>query len=202
MKLTKIDDEIQSYFLKNNLNYFPEKYDFNDRKKISNNIKLKLNSYFGDNNLKKNNNLESYVKNINDKGFFKFEKNVLTENQLKEIHAFLKNENIYPAHVPCYDKDHPTKISDFEGFIASYNAKTIIETPHLIELATDQKILNVVKDYLGCTPAIFDLNLVWSIGNRAKHETDHFHRDYDDFSQYIFFKFKKSFIIYIFYITF
>lgn len=182
MKLTKIDDEIKSHFLENNLIYFPEKFDFNKRKKISNDIKLKLNSYFKDDNFKKKENQSKYLKNIDEKGYFKFEKNVLNEYQLKEIHTFLKDKNAYPAHVPCYDKDHPTRIDNFNGFIASYDAKTIIETPHLIELATDPKILNIVKDYLGFTPAIFDLNLVWSIGNRAKHYTDHFHRDYDDFS--------------------
>ena len=29
MKLTKIDDEIKSHFLENNLIYFQEKFDFN-----------------------------------------------------------------------------------------------------------------------------------------------------------------------------
>ena len=53
-------------------------------KKISNDIKLKLNSYFKDDNFKKKGNQSKYLKNIDEKGYFKFEK-MFNEYQLKKF---------------------------------------------------------------------------------------------------------------------
>src|SRR5262249_52291383 len=61
-------------------------------------------------------------------------------------------------------------------------------SPHIIELATQDRILDLVQAYLGCTPTLYSANAFWSLPNRQPHKASQvFHRDWEDFRSLVVF---------------
>tara|TARA_Y100001970_G_scaffold285932_1_gene406883 strand:+ start:262 stop:1764 length:1503 start_codon:yes stop_codon:yes gene_type:complete len=181
----KHDKELINALNKKGLDYLPYKFSLEEKLNIASNLKditnknFPIDCNFNQKKIKGNYLLSDLKKN----GITQFKNPLLTKKQIADINFFLKSEKAYPAHVPYYDKFHPIKnIFNFKGKIASFNADSIIRAPHLIELITRDDILDVIRNYLGCNPTLFDLNLICSFGSKEKyHETHHFHRDHDDF---------------------
>lgn len=65
--------------------------------------------------------------------------------------------------------------------MASYDMRTILECPGLIELVNAAPVLALAGAYLGCKPTLSSLGVRWSLpgGDRAA-STQHYHRDPDD----------------------
>jgi len=64
---------------------------------------------------------------------------------------------------------------------ASYDLKTIIECPGLMELVNSLVVLKIASAYLGCCPTLSSLGVRWSLPNAdgaALYQS--FHRDIDD----------------------
>ncbi len=183
IKYKTIDDAIKKTLKRNNTSYEPYHFSLNDKLKIGSQIKKNVNKNieFVPTSIIPNN-IDNLDK-LRDTGIIQFSKPFLNHSQLHDIHNFLKSKKAYPSHIPYYDKFHEIKNPyNFKGKILSFNAKTIIETPHLIELLSSSQILELVSNYLGTTPTLFDLNVIFNFGDvDIYHETQHFHRDHDDF---------------------
>jgi len=65
----------------------------------------------------------------------------------------------------------------------SYPLAEVLTAPHLIELANRQELLDLVENYIGCTPTLYSVNAFWAFPKapRARHTVQTYHRDHDDF---------------------
>lgn len=55
-------------------------------------------------------------------------------------------------------------------------------SPHLLEMASQDRVLDLVQGYLGCTPTLYSFNAFWALPDRpADPQRQSFHRDLDDF---------------------
>jgi hypothetical protein len=55
-------------------------------------------------------------------------------------------------------------------------------SPHLLEVAIQDRVLDLVQGYLGCTPTLYSLNAFWTLPDRpADPQRQSFHRDLEDF---------------------
>lgn len=66
--------------------------------------------------------------------------------------------------------------------LGDYPLATIVDCPHLLQIANDPAILGLVSDYLGFTPTIVSLGLRWSFPHQAASDAppdtvQRFHRD-------------------------
>lgn len=62
--------------------------------------------------------------------------------------------------------------------IGDYPLTTVVNCPHVMELANHQEIMRLVVDYLGFTPVITGLSLRWTFPSpAAPDEVQSFHRD-------------------------
>jgi hypothetical protein len=53
--------------------------------------------------------------------------------------------------------------------------------PHVVELATQDRILDLAQAYLGCAPTLYSLNACWALPERlADPQFQAFHREVDD----------------------
>lgn len=65
---------------------------------------------------------------------------------------------------------------------ACYRYLDLWASPHLLELATQDRLLDFAHAYLGCTPTLYALNAFWSLPDRpAEPQREAFHRDIEDF---------------------
>ncbi len=65
---------------------------------------------------------------------------------------------------------------------ACYGNLDLWSSPHLFELATQDRLLDLAHSYLGCTPTLYALNAFWALpGRPAEPQHEAFHRDVEDF---------------------
>jgi hypothetical protein len=65
---------------------------------------------------------------------------------------------------------------------ACYSYLDLWSSPHLLELATQDRFLDLAHSYLGCTPTLCSLNAYWALPDRpAEPQQNAFHRDMEDF---------------------
>ena len=178
-----IDEGISAFLASNLINYEPYHFSLNEKIEQANKIKTIINRLIPFDPPSLSGESLKDLKKLKETGIVQFTAPLLDEKQLNEIHNFLKTQRAYPAHIPYYDKEHP--ISDpynFKGQLLSFEAKTVINAPHLIEIVSSQRVLDLVVNYLGVTPTLFDLNVIFNFGgDEIYHETQHYHRDHDDF---------------------
>jgi|GEM_PF-3360040 len=63
-----------------------------------------------------------------------------------------------------------------------YHRSDLCNIPEIINLANDQGILQLAKNYLGATPTISNINLWWgTYGDNKPRDNELFHRDKDDY---------------------
>ncbi len=61
-------------------------------------------------------------------------------------------------------------------------------SPHILEYATQDRILDLAQAYLGCTPTLYSINAFWSFPNRQPHPYSQlFHRDWEDYRSLVVF---------------
>lgn len=110
---------------------------------------------------------------------------LLTPEQVAEIHAYLKTKPCFTGHVPAQG-DKVARTPEECAKVAncgSYRREDVLGAPHLLELANRPELLALAEGYLGCTPTIYSVNFFWSFPARdAKYPpTQLYHRDFDDF---------------------
>tara|TARA_B100000686_G_scaffold354471_1_gene464943 strand:- start:11766 stop:13217 length:1452 start_codon:yes stop_codon:yes gene_type:complete len=179
----EVDIKISKYLASIGNTYEPFHFSLNEKLEHASEIKRIVNDQIKFIAPELTPNESDHLKKIEKTGITQFDTPFLDEDQLSDIHSYLSKQQAYPAHIPYYDKEHPIRHPyNYKGQILSFDTKTIVEAPHLINLLSSRKILNVVTHYLGTTPTFFDLNIIFSFGGEEKyHETQHFHRDHDDF---------------------
>jgi hypothetical protein len=89
----------------------------------------------------------------------------------------------YAGHVPAHSDgiarsvDEAAKSSNY----GSYRLDQSVTAPHLIELALDSRVLDLVGGYLGCAPSLYSINTFWTFPAAGAGLTHDFHRDEDDY---------------------
>ena len=107
----------------------------------------------------------------------------LTENQIQDIHKYLKDKQVYNAHVP-FGKDGILR--DLEESMSKdpfncYDLKDVLQCPHLLELVTSKEMIDLAASYLGVPPTLYSMNMWWSSPGHFAQGTQSYHRDVDDF---------------------
>ncbi len=65
---------------------------------------------------------------------------------------------------------------------ACYDYVDLWSSPHIMELAASNRILDMAQAYLGCVPILYSMNAFWSFPNREPHPYSQlFHRDWEDY---------------------
>jgi hypothetical protein len=64
--------------------------------------------------------------------------------------------------------------------LADFPLATVLNCPHVMELANDPRLLRLAATYLGCTPTISSIGLRWSYPAPAAAAVQRFHRDTDE----------------------
>ncbi len=117
-------------------------------------------------------------------GLIKFDDKKLIESEIDSIMNYLEDKKVYASHYHHFSikkAAHIDKIKRQSSF-GSYDLKTIINAPYIIDILTDQDILRLVCQYFGCWPTIQSVNIFWSFpSSRKKNGTQHFHRDVEDY---------------------
>jgi hypothetical protein len=68
---------------------------------------------------------------------------------------------------------------------ACYRSLDLWASPHLLELATQDKLIDLAHAYLGCTPTLHAFNAFWALPDRpADLPREAFHRDVEDFRSF------------------
>jgi hypothetical protein len=84
-----------------------------------------------------------------------------------------------PAEVAALETGSPDRN------YACYRSLDLWASPHLLELATRDKLIDLAHAYLGCTPTLYAFNAFWALPDRpADLSREAFHRDVEDFRSF------------------
>ena len=65
--------------------------------------------------------------------------------------------------------------------LAEYSLRDIVDSPHILALANDSRLLEMAAGYIGCKPTLSQLGLRWSFPSETVHSNlQAFHRDTED----------------------
>ncbi|HEY4170127.1 MAG TPA: hypothetical protein VGM96_25260 [Reyranella sp.] len=111
-------------------------------------------------------------------------------DQVRSIHSHLETKRVLLCHVPnISDKSVPSlkDVPAGENY-ATYEFLDLWSSPHLLEMAAQDRFLDLAQAYLGCTPTVYSINAFWSLPNREPHPYSQlFHRDWEDFRSLVVF---------------
>jgi hypothetical protein len=108
----------------------------------------------------------------------------LTAEQVKDIHRHIEGCPLLLAHDAHIAKQSVASFSDVPASqnYACYDYVDLWSSPHIIELAASERILDTAQEYLGCVPVLYSINAFWSFPNRQPHPYSQlFHRDWEDY---------------------
>ncbi len=103
---------------------------------------------------------------------------LLTPAQIAEIRRYLDDKDAntrYGRAVLVQHSGAPAIASR-----TSYSLRTVLQCPHILELANRRDVLQLAADYLGCVPTISGMGIHWSLPSSATDVVNGFHRDPDD----------------------
>jgi len=106
-----------------------------------------------------------------------------TPPMCEAVKAYFRTTHCYAAHVPAHSDgiarsvDDAAKMSNY----GSYRLDQSLAAPHIIELALDPRVLDLVGGYLGCAPSLYSINTFWTFPAAGAGLTHDFHRDEDDY---------------------
>ncbi|MEW6760755.1 MAG: phytanoyl-CoA dioxygenase family protein [Pseudomonadota bacterium] len=101
---------------------------------------------------------------------------VLDSRKCADIHAYLANEPV----IDTRGSGRQYAISDRPAgsSLIDYSLHTVVNCPHILELANCPDLLQFASEILGCTPTIANISLRWSFpSNHNNDDVQHFHRD-------------------------
>jgi len=110
--------------------------------------------------------------------------NALSASQSAEVETYFRD-------LPCYNLHYEghingDKIPRFvdkgaeEFQFGSYPRDDILRAPYLLELFSDDAVIDIVRDYLGARPMLYSVNAYWSFPNDNDEQSSYgqdFHRD-------------------------
>lgn len=126
---------------------------------------------------------------LNNKGLLQIGR-ILSEDQVKEIFIFFAHKHVYD---PSGDDQMlflpPLNGAEQSFHVAHHNPIDIVNAPHLLKLANDQRLVDIAADFLGTRPTIGYMAAWWSFPTASgPMGAENFHRDVDDW------KFLKLFV--------
>jgi len=134
--------------------------------------------YFGKSNnlyLKKNKYLNEYS-SIKNSGFL-LNPITIKKNKINSIKKYLSS-------FKCYDPDNDIKKFNSRDpskktVRAFYRNEDVTRAPGVLELANDEKLLNIASEYFSASPKIDSIWAWWTYPNSKIPPTQSFHRDMD-----------------------
>ncbi len=132
-------------------------------------------------------NIETHKKNLKSKGIT-YLGNILKEEIIEKITEDLEKLKCHDTWAPELGEFNVANVTK-QTHTASFKREELVKNDIIFNIANNKYILEIVKDYLGVTPTISNVNAWWSFGGRDHaQEAQNFHRDNDDI------KFCKLFI--------
>src|ERR1700756_5741647 len=114
----------------------------------------------------------------------------LSEDQVRSIHSHLAPKHMLLCHVPHISTKSVPSLKDVpaDESYATYEFLDLWSSPHILEYATQERILDLAQAYLGCTPTLYSINAFWSFPDRQPHPYSQvFHRDWEDYRSLVVF---------------
>lgn len=114
----------------------------------------------------------------------------LGDGQIQAIHAHLKSKHVLLCHDAHISGAAVPSLGDVpaDQNYACYEYLDLWSSPHILEYATQDRILDLAQAYLGCTPTLYSINAFWSFPNRQPHPYSQlFHRDWEDYRSLVIF---------------
>jgi hypothetical protein len=109
---------------------------------------------------------------------------MLNAEQVSDIHGHLRQKPLLLAHDAHMATERVSSLSAVpeDQNYACYDYLDLWSSPHIIELATSDRVLDVARGYFGCTPTLYSINAFWSFPHRKPHPYSQvFHRDWEDY---------------------
>lgn len=123
---------------------------------------------------------ENNLDTLNEKGILFLDKQ-LSNDQINSAREYLENNEVFD---PRFSDEKFLPFSDNrrrDCHIAHYPPEIILNTPHLLNISNDPKVLNIVKNFLGFEPIIGYMSCWWSYPTEGPpKDAENYHRDYDD----------------------
>jgi hypothetical protein len=114
----------------------------------------------------------------------------LGSGQTSEVERYLRSKPLLVNHAPHRSDGQAASTDDVphDRNFACYDYLDLWSSPHLLEFASQDGLLDLVQGYLGCTPTLCSFNAYWSLPERsADTELQAFHRDLDDYRSLVIF---------------
>lgn len=109
---------------------------------------------------------------------------LLSAGQAGDIERHLATRPLLVGRAPVHSEGEVAVLEAVapDRNYACYRYLDLWSSPHLLELATRDRLLDLAHAYLGCTPTLCALNAFWALPDRpAEPRREAFHRDFDDF---------------------
>jgi hypothetical protein len=103
---------------------------------------------------------------------------LLTETQCAEIVAYLSDKPVHDK-TTSVDRAFSELQPDDMGFGIHFPTN-VLDCPHIMEIVSSPKIVQLAADYLGCNPTLSCLGVQWSFPTTTPGVAQTFHRDSED----------------------
>jgi hypothetical protein len=123
------------------------------------------------------------VKNVRDTGCADLGSG-LSAAQIADIHAHLRSKPLLLAHDAHMATARIASLDDIpdDQNYACYDYLDLWSSPHIIERAAHETVLDLAQGYFGGTPTLYSINAFWSFPHRKAHPYSQvFHRDWEDY---------------------
>jgi len=110
--------------------------------------------------------------------------------EIEAIHAHLRSKPVLLAHDAHLAKARVASLGDVpsDQNYACHDYLDLWSAPHILELASRDRLLDLAQGYFGCTPTLYSINAFWSFPNRQPHPYSQvFHRDWEDYRSLVVF---------------
>ncbi len=114
----------------------------------------------------------------------------LSAEQVQAIHAHLKSKPVLLCHDAHIGGRSVPSLADVprDRNYACHEYLDLWSSPHIMELASEDRFLDLAQAYFGCTPTLYSINAFWSFPNLEPHPYSQlFHRDWEDYRSLVVF---------------
>ena len=114
----------------------------------------------------------------------------LSDAQLEAVHSHLRSKPVLLSNDAHSAKEQVASLADvpMNRNYGCYDYLDLWSCPHVLELAAQEKFIDLAQGYLGCTPTLYSVNAFWSFPDRQPHKASQvFHRDWEDYRSLVVF---------------
>jgi hypothetical protein len=109
---------------------------------------------------------------------------LLRPDQAGDIQRHLASRPLLVGRAPGHSEGQAASLDSLppDKPYACHGYLDLWSSPHLLEVVSQDRILDLVQGYLGCTPTLYALNAFWALPDRPPDpQRQSFHRDLEDF---------------------